>query len=190
MNEYLEASERVEVIRSYALASGLKTFVETGTAGGDTTAALIDEFNRLYTIEVGEAAYEAACQRFADEPKVHCILGDSAKVLVDLCPTIDTAVYWLDGHFCSGPKGEKECPLLEELAAITAAGRHNVILIDDARLLGADPVPPHTERWPSLDNVLAALIEYQVEVADDIVRAVWDSSASASARRSGIVTLV
>lgn len=171
----LTAEGRIEVIRGYAWDNpDIRTFIETGTAQGNTPAALMDEFDQLYTIEIDEAFFHAAVRRFAGT-KVQPLWGNSPEVLSGLCREVGPALYWLDGHFCGGATGPKECPLLGELQVIVWHGKPNVILIDDARLFGADPVLPHTERWPTYEEVVAALPGYEVELKDDVVRAIHHS---------------
>ena len=158
------------MIRSYG--EGISTFVETGTGPATTTAALVDCFDSIYTIELDWHFYLSAVCRFANTPKVLPIYGDSVKVLNRLTKVLNRpALYWLDAHFCGGIKGSEETPILGELAEIVFPGPHNVILIDDASMFGADPEPPHTERWPSMDEIRLALPGYRLLVLDDIIRA-------------------
>lgn len=50
----------------------------------------------------------------------------------------EPCLFWLDGHYSSGvtARGEKDCPIFEELNAIFSinTGLNHIILIDDARL--------------------------------------------------------
>lgn len=168
---YLPAEERIEVLRDYARRHGTTVFIETGTAGGDTPAALIDEFELLFTIEVGKDAYDAACKRFAGT-RVSCFHGDSAYWLPKVLGGIDTpALLWLDGHYCGGDRGTKDTPVLEELEAVFATGIPHIILVDDARLFGGMSHAGEHD-WPHIDEVRALAEEhlYGFEVADDIVR--------------------
>jgi len=48
------------------------------------------------------------------------------------------AIFWLDGHYSEGisVKGDKKCPIIEELDAIFNNKKLNhIILIDDARCI-------------------------------------------------------
>ena len=63
--------------------------------------------------------------------------GDSGNVLNQLVPELNSAaLFWLDGHYSGGQtaKGEKECPIYEELKSILASSLEHIVLIDDARL--------------------------------------------------------
>ena len=127
-----------------------KVFIETGTYLGDMVEAQKLHFDHVYSIELGEALYTEARKRFSTDKNVNIILGDSGKVLRDLMPTIkQPAIFWLDGHYSEGvtAKGEKECPIYEELDSIFAAERYkHVLLIDDARLfVGKNDYPTISE---------------------------------------------
>lgn len=111
--------------------------VETGTYMGDTLYALYNEFDNLYSIELSELFYAKAVKRFKNYPKIKLINGDSGRLLFELVPTLkERSLFWLDGHYSGGltAKGDKECPVYEELSAIFKSPLEHVIVIDDARL--------------------------------------------------------
>ena len=118
----------------------LHTFVETGTFFGDTTAAMIPYFRKLITIELSKELAALACNRFSSTPAVTVLQGDSTYFLPDVCRQISEPVFfWLDGHWSGGitAKGDKDCPLIEEIAAIHMYCKSRcVIAIDDVRLFG------------------------------------------------------
>lgn len=168
---YLPPARRRSIMRDYGRRFGLRVFVETGTSTGDTPAALMGDFDVLYTIEVGAALYDAAMKRFR-ETNVVCFFGDSARVLPQVLAKIDQpALFWLDGHFCGDARADKDTPIIEELQAIFDTKVPHVILIDDARLFeGMSHFGEHD--WPHVDDVkaMAAKHLYTYEVADDIIR--------------------
>lgn len=169
---YMTHDRRREVLRDYGQRFNLRVFVETGTAGGDTPAALIDDFDQLYTIEIGDAAYAAATVRFAGT-RVNCLHGDSGALLSRVLFMINDApaLIWMDGHYCGGDRGDKDTPIIEELEAVFASGVPHVILIDDARLFeGMSHYGEHD--WPHIDQIrqMASDHGYDYLVADDIIR--------------------
>lgn len=123
----------------------LSTLVETGTYLGDTLFAVYPAFNKLYSIELSEHYYNKAKKRFKRFPKINLIHGDSGQELKKLVGQLSApALFWLDGHYSGGltAKGEKECPIFEELNAIFSSSLPHVIVIDDARLfVGAKDYP-------------------------------------------------
>lgn len=168
---FLPPEERRKILREFGKRCDLRYFVETGTSVGDTPAALINDFDHLFTIEVGDAAFQAAKARFGGT-KVTCLHGDSTELLPKILRSLSQpALFWLDGHYSGGDRGVKDTPVLEELEAIFATGIAHVILIDDARLFeGMSHYGEHD--WPHIDEVeaLASKYHYDFVVADDIVR--------------------
>ena len=151
---YLPAEQRVEIIRAYAHRYRIKTFIETGTSAGETTAALMDDMDKVYTIELSGELYLAAEQRFASCPNVTCLHGDSAQVLPTLLGRVtEPVIFWLDGHYCGDPhgRGDIDTPVVTELEYAVCFPRGSVILIDDARLFGG--MPEHTEEFKDYPDV-------------------------------------
>lgn len=126
-----------QVLLAFQKRYGISTFVETGTYLGDTTYAMADHFQTLYSIELSGHFHALAKKRFQKFAHIHLLLGDSAEVLKKVVPELKSrAIFWLDGHYSGGltAKGEKECPVFEELTAIFASPHEHLIFIDDARL--------------------------------------------------------
>jgi hypothetical protein len=156
------------VIAEYA--HGFDTFVETGTFRGDTIEAVRSTFRAVWSIELSHNLAAAARRRFAASPNVQIVEGDSGAILPGLLAHLDGPVlFWLDGHWCGGEtaKGEIETPLLAELRAVLARHDADVILIDDARLLGRGD-------YPSVQTVAvlvrAALPARTIAITHDIAR--------------------
>ena len=131
-------------IEEINLFSPFKTnvFVETGTNAGDTIKNVHQFFQKVYSIELDEKYYNNAKETFKHHNNISLLLGDSSKLLGDLCKSIDLPTFfWLDGHWSGGNtgRGEKDCPLLEELKEIVENLKSNcIIAIDDARLFGTN----------------------------------------------------
>jgi hypothetical protein len=134
--------EKSRTLIEYGRRHGTPTLVETGTYQGTTVAACVPHFERLYTIELDRTLYEAARDRFKNEPTVTVIHGDSYAELSRVASRLqEPAIFWLDAHYCAGPtaKGPHDPPLLWELRAIVERGKPDVILIDDAHHMGVEP---------------------------------------------------
>lgn len=173
---FLPAEERREIIRQYAKAYDIKVLVETGTNQGDTPYDLRDDFEEIFTIELGDWNFDYSRNRLSPFTHIHCIKGDSAKKLPGVLNAFrGSAVFWLDGHY-SGPgtaRGSIDTPVQTELEVIFGDSRQHVILVDDARLFGGGE--EHTEEfkdYPSLAWVetQANLAGYDYELKDDIIR--------------------
>jgi hypothetical protein len=99
-------------------------------------------FYQIYSIELSKAYYETALQNCAAFPQVTILEGKSAEILPRILKDIDrTATFWLYAHYSGGEttRGEKLCPVIEELAVIeTHPIKNHTILIDDRRLFGTD----------------------------------------------------
>ena len=118
------------------------TFVETGTYLGRTTFSVEPLFNCIYTIEIKEKFYKDVKKKYKGN-KIKFHLGDSSVCLNKICEGINTnAIFFLDGHWSAGDtgKGEKDCPLYEELNIIVEKFYNKaIIIIDDVRLFGMGP---------------------------------------------------
>jgi hypothetical protein len=123
-------------IREYQNRYNCRIFIETGTYLGEMIEAQKKHFNKIYSIELSPKLYKEAARRFRNYSNVTILFGDSGKVLPEILKDVDEGViFWLDGHYSAGvtAKGEKECPVLEELDAIFSSRMNHIILIDDAR---------------------------------------------------------
>lgn len=148
----------------------LTTFVETGSAIGETSAWAATVFEKVYTIEFQENYYIAVLQRFWDTDNVTCIRGDSA-VLIEAVEWMlpGPTVFWLDGHYDGGPKDviapSGMTPVWKELDVTLSTRRGHVVLVDDARLFTG-------EGYPTLESVeeLAASRGYSFENRNDVLR--------------------
>ena len=134
-------------VKQFSLPLEPRIFVETGTYMGDTTNAISPYFNKVYSIEIQPTFVINARDRFKNNTNISILEGDSSIVLTEICPTLEMPVFfWLDGHYSSDDtgKGEKDCPLLEEVKAIYDLCKQPcVIAIDDVRLFDTN----YTENW-------------------------------------------
>lgn len=159
-------------IAEYQEKYGHHILIETGTYLGDMIEAQKMRFSKILSIELGADLYQKAKKRFSHDPHVTIVHGDSTEMLPLILKQMrEPAIFWLDGHYSAGitAKGEKECPIYEELEAILAQNHlEHVILIDDARcFVGKNDYP-----WlKDLQNYITHVNpRYQIEVKHDIIR--------------------
>ncbi len=165
--------EKHATVREYARRFGCRLLVETGTFQGGTVAALRDDFQRIWSIELNPQLAARARDRFVDAPHVTILAGDSNIELPQLLSSLDgPTLFWLDAHYSKGVPSalsDQGDPLERELRAVLdlAEPRH-VILIDDARYCGV------LEGWPSIAEIEHIVAEsrlpLEVELRRDIVR--------------------
>jgi|SRR6188768_3721936 len=158
-------------IEQYRRKFNTEILVETGTYLGDMVEAQRDHFKKIYSIELSEKLFNKAKRRFKGQLHIKILHGDSGTVLNKLMIEIDKpCLFWLDGHYSEGmtAKGEKECPVPEELKAIFKNPLPHIILIDDARLFNG------THDYPTIEQIGEIIRSnnrrYLVEIKDDIIR--------------------
>jgi len=160
------------VITSYLRRYGIRRFVETGTYLGDTLA-YISQFEGIYatSIELQNAYFCEAENRFAKHKNINLLRGDSGKILPKIVLEIkEPTLFWLDGHYSGGNtgKGNLNTPVSAELDSILNSPiKGHVVLIDDARCFNG------THDYPHIDQLIESVRcknTYHLEVSIDIIR--------------------
>jgi hypothetical protein len=133
-------------IRRLAIKHRCDTFIETGTYYGQMVNFAREIFLKVISVEIYTPFYRENVSQFADDDRVHILLGDSAKNLPEaISLASERVLFWLDGHYSGAGTGvgEKVSPIIEELRLIAISGRTNdCIVIDDKRLFtGHDGYP-------------------------------------------------
>lgn len=170
----ITSEARCDAIRDYARRyPHVRTFVESGSADGDTVRQLAGDFNMLYTVEIVPTVAKGTARRLRKYTNIECFEGDTAVIFPDLLARINApCFFWLDGHYCGSleKRGPKDTPVVEELEIIFATGLPHVIFVDDARLFGSDPAYPTIE-WVR-DIATTQDIEFAFSYIDDMMRIV------------------
>jgi hypothetical protein len=169
------------LLKQCAARYGLRTFIETGTFAGETTAALADSVDRVVSIELDSALAEAARVRFAATPHVTILQGNSGELLRRAIASLtEPALFWLDGHYSGSitARGAQDSPITDEIDAILGHPTPgHVVLIDDARYFNGG------DGYPTIDalreKILSRAPGSRVEVADDIITWIGPGAASA-----------
>jgi len=160
---------KLKLIKTMARKYSTKTFIETGTYLGTTTASVKKNFSKIYTIELDEKLYKRAKYKFRKNRNIIVLKGNSAKVLPKILTKINTpCLFWLDAHYSKGitVKGDKETPIVDELRSILKHKiKNHVILIDDARnFTGSFGYPKVSQLKKMIKNK-----PYELSIKDDII---------------------
>jgi len=159
-------------VKKYAKIFSVETFIETGTYLGDMVNAVMDTFNKIYSIELDKTLYEQAKKKFSKHHNISILHGDSSKVLpVILADIREPCLFWLDGHYSGGitAKGDFNTPIIQELNCILDHTiRGHVILIDDAREFNG------YNDYPTLEELKKRIFkkypDWKFDIKDDIIR--------------------
>jgi hypothetical protein len=164
-------------LRDAAGEYGLKRLIETGTFLGDMLVAMRNDFDNLTSIELSDELYERATRRFAEDPKITLLHGDSSERIKEVAASIEEpALFWLDAHYSGSwhedfdetAGSDRPNPIYAELEAVFASPYRHVVFIDDARLFNGE------EGWPPLGEVRSFIEEHEPDrtlvVTEDCIR--------------------
>lgn len=138
-------------IKKTARDNNINILIETGTYLGDMVFANLNNFKKIYSIELDEKLFKRAKRRFEKNNHVTIFHGDSVHVLKKLTKDVETkSLFWLDAHYSGGitAKGSGNTPIEKELRVIFNNWRHgSIVLIDDARLFTGK------QGYPKIDTI-------------------------------------
>ena len=159
-------------VKTFAQKYAIRVFIETGTYLGDMVAAVNNDFDRIYSIELNEDLFKQAVKRFAGYKHITIVHGDSSQVMPEILRPINIpCLFWLDSHYSAGinAREEKETPIWKEMRYICEHPINNhVILIDDASLfIGKNDYPEIGSLQRFVNNRFPGYIS---DVHDDIIR--------------------
>lgn len=159
-----------ELVTRYQKKYKISTLVESGTYLGDMIWAQQDNFKKIYTIELSKYLYEATKNRFRTNSHIEFIYGDSGKLMSTLIKDLqDRTLFWLDGHYSGGitARGDKDCPITEELKAILSSDIEHILLIDDARYFIGE------RDYPTINGISAYILSVypnsKIELENDCI---------------------
>lgn len=166
-----------KTVAAYAKEYQCNILVETGTYLGEMVEYQAKNFRRIFSIEIADIFYDFSSKRLRKYENISIIKGDSSVELGKVCEKIspdDRVLFWLDGHYSGGQtgKGEKECPIYEELTNIfNIRADKDVILIDDARCFNGQG------DYPALPELSAFIKKRRpnanIEIKDDMIRVIF-----------------
>ena len=162
-------------LREYAKKYNLRTLIETGTYYGEMVAALKDYFDRIFSIESEHELAIRATLKFAREPKIRILEGESQQVVPELLKSLaEPALFWLDAgyYIWDGLHRNKQRLSLELDAILGDKIKGHIVLIDDASTLkfrsGDQPEPAGVAELQA--RLAVRFPGHKVEVKHDIVR--------------------
>ena len=159
-------------VKKYQQKHNVSIFVETGTYMGEMIQAVQDDFQQIYSIEIGKDLYKKAKKKFSGEARIHILYGNSKNTLFEVLEEVNRpCLFWLDAHYSGGvtKKGESNTPIRAELRAILNHSiKNHIILIDDARCFNGQNDYPAIKEIKSM--VLNKFPSKTFSIKDDMIR--------------------
>ncbi len=162
---------KMNVVKHYVRAYGVRTFIETGTYLGSMLEYIATTGAQCHSVEIDPVIYDRAKSILSRHKNIILHLGDSGVVIPNLLSTLnEPAVFWLDAHYSGSftGKSEVDTPVSAELDMILSHSiKNHVILIDDARDFNG------SNNYPKISDVLKYFDDhdhYKAMVSADIIR--------------------
>lgn len=156
-------------------AVGIDELVETGSGRGDSLAlARAAGISQCWSVELHSELARHAQRRFAADPAVTVVMGDSRDFLARLPPSQRPRLFFLDAHFAGGADfgladyavsagHEASFPLLDELGVLLPRlAAQDLVIADDARMyfdgsFQNGECPEFARRWHERDRLIEML---------------------------------
>jgi len=169
---------KIRTIREHAINHACKVLIETGTYHGETTLAVCEQFEDVYTVEIESELYEAFSPLF-EGTNIHAYNGDSKVLIPEMVQAAGDRkiLFWLDAHWCGGGQApdDRMSPVQTELEYIFSLPESHVVLVDDARYFGGlAERDAKAEGYPDQEWVKAnaEAAGYSFQVQRDVIRLV------------------
>ena len=164
--------QKQKIIKDFAGRFKMDFLVETGTYLGEMIFAQLDNFQKIYSVEIDQELFKRAQRIFSSKTQVEVFWGNSGEVLPMILDKLEGPIlFWLDSHYSGGVtfSGNEPSPIMQELKHIFSCNiRGNVILIDDANIFNG------TNNCPSIDEIRRVVEDYDsslgFEMEDNIIR--------------------
>ena len=130
-----ETNYKYGLINNIRKHYNIKYFIETGTYLGDTSLALANKFEKIFTVELNKKLFISSSQRLKKFKNVNCFNSSSELFLKKIISKIiKQSIFFLDAHY-SGPgtsKSKNNFSCLKELEIIKKSKiKNHIIIIDD-----------------------------------------------------------
>ena len=139
-----------DIILKYKRKYNITIFLETGTNYGDMTWRQRNNFDKIYSIELGADLAEFSRKRFRNNEHIEIVQGDSGRKISEVLNRIsEPAILYLDAHYSGkdAVRGYKDCAVGDELPAILKTNTDHIIIIDDAHLFTEE------RDYPSIESI-------------------------------------
>ncbi|HNV01497.1 MAG TPA: hypothetical protein PKK60_03660 [archaeon] len=157
-----------KIIKNYQKISNYTIFIETGTYLGEMIENQLNNFEKIYSIELSKNLYKLAKNKFKDNTKIVLLQGDSGTKLKKILQKLTVpAIFWLDAHYSEGitAKGKTNSPIVSELKILLKNKFDNIILIDDINYFG-------TKGYPTIKKIESMVNKrrYKIKLEDNIIQ--------------------
>jgi hypothetical protein len=111
-------------LKSLIEKHGIKSIIETGSGGGDSSLKMAELVAQVYTIEIDEWAFDHINPYIITIPNLHRFLGESEDHLPKIIARAERPVlFYLDAH------SDTESPILNEISMVRLCGPSTPVIL-------------------------------------------------------------